>query len=123
RSAVPTIELRARRALAEHRRALVGRFGWAGPQLDCTADSRGQALRLGGAAISGRALAAAVAAVTATLPQGWRVETRGVEVAAPGRWLALGPGITRLWRRPAVNVMRCPEGHVIARELCTELVA
>ncbi|MBZ5715322.1 C40 family peptidase [Nannocystis pusilla] len=100
RVTVMTLEARVQRALAERRRALQRRFGWAGPGLRCGVEPRRRALVVSGEALSRRALAAALAQLQAELPDGWSVDAAGTQIAAPQRWFALAPGVTRLWRAP-----------------------
>lgn len=94
---------RLARALAERRRTLQRRFGWAGPALRCTAEPRRRTLAIAGEALSPRALTTAIAELQAALPTGWTIDAAATEIAAPREWFALPAGVTRLWRAPPVG--------------------
>ncbi|MFZ6178361.1 C40 family peptidase [Nannocystis pusilla] len=111
---------RLARVLAERRRTLQRRFGWAGPALRCVVEPRRRTLAIAGEALSPRALTAAIAELQAALPAGWTIDAAATETAAPGEWFALPPGVTRLWRAPPVGVTSkkvyvgtCASEHVL----------
>jgi hypothetical protein len=116
--AAARLELRVAGVLAERRRALQRRFGWAGPVLRCAVEPRRRTVALAGEALSRKALAAALAELRAALPAGWTIDAAATEIAAPREWFALPPGVTRLWRAPpaaivAGDVGMCASEHVL----------
>ncbi|WP_434417161.1 NlpC/P60 family protein [Nannocystis pusilla] len=111
---------RLARVLAERRRTLQRRFGWAGPALRCTVEPRRRTLAIAGEALSSRTLTAAIAELQAALPSGWTIDAAATEIAAPREWFALPAGVTRLWRAPPVGVFSnevyvgtCASAHVL----------
>lgn len=119
--------------LAEQRAALTAAFGWT--QLDLEVRASPGLLRLRGCVALPRITASVCRALAPVLPPGWRIDTREVQTRAATAWRAPGPGVTRLWRSPALALNgglfvhggkamsedSCPEGQVDAG-LSTELL-
>lgn len=92
--------------LAEQRAALTAAFGWT--QLELEARLSPGLLRLRGCVALPRVTTGVCRALAPLLPQGWSIDARDVQVRAPIGWRAPGPGVTRLWRTPALA--RAAEG-------------
>ncbi|MBK6919589.1 MAG: C40 family peptidase [Deltaproteobacteria bacterium] len=66
-------------------------------ELRIAAQPRRRRLRLGGRVLVRRALSVVVDDIVAMLPAPWCCDATAVRVAAPRRWQALGPGVTRVY--------------------------
>lgn len=95
--------------LAEQRAALTATFGWT--QLDLEARASPGLLRLRGCVALPRITMSVCRALAPVLPPGWRIDTREVQTRAPIAWRAPGPGVTRLWRSPALALAGGLIGH------------
>lgn len=103
------VETAAAGALAGLRAELERAFGWTALAVRVSADPRRRALAASGEAVTSRARAAAVAAMTGALPPGWWVDARGVGLLAPRGLFAPPPGLVRLWRTPRGPAALCTE--------------
>lgn len=100
-------------AAAQQRAALTAEFGWTLLELHAQVEPEARVLRLRGEVALPRGICAAQRAVAPLLPAGWRLDAAGLRVRAPLGRRAPGPGVTCVWRTPALALAGGSMGHVL----------